>query len=204
MARLAFGDRLFAALYDRLASGESATMAGSRCALLKHARGLTVEIGAGTGENLPAYPRLDRLVLVEPSPAMRRRLEPRARRWEAEVVDATAEHLPFADASVDTVVCTLVLCSVDDPQVALREIRRVLHPGGRLLLLEHVRAADARVAVWQDRVDPFWKVAARGCHPNRATLDEVERAGFTLFEQHNIPVVMPGARFVPHVAAVAG
>jgi SAM-dependent methyltransferase len=93
-------------------------------------------------------------------------------------VQAPAERLPFASDSFDTVVSTLVLCSVGDQDDALAEIRRVLRPDGRFLFIEHVRSDDERLARWQDRLERPWGVVAFGCHPNRATLDRIEAAGF--------------------------
>jgi ubiquinone/menaquinone biosynthesis C-methylase UbiE len=122
-------------------------MRSNRRALLAHANGRVLEIGAGTGLNLAHYPdELRELVLVEPEPAMRDRLTRRIRGGgrQAVVVDAAAEALPFADASFDTVVCTLVLCTVAAPDRALAEIGRVLRPGGRMLFIEHVRAESPR------------------------------------------------------------
>jgi hypothetical protein len=114
--------RAFAVLYDPfLWVGERAGVRAQREELLSHARGCTVEIGGGTGLNLPHYPDdLDELVLVEPDAAMRVRLEKRLGRTSrrARVVDAPAERLPFADGSVDTVVSTFVLCTVDAPDLA--------------------------------------------------------------------------------------
>jgi SAM-dependent methyltransferase len=95
-----------------------------------------------------------------------------------EVGDASAESLPYTDQSFDAVVCTLTLCTVPHPRRALSEIRRVLKPGGRLVVLEHVRGRD-RLARWQDRLDPLWSLLGAGCHPNRATRSSIERAGFT-------------------------
>ena len=199
MARLA--DRAFAAAYARLVRTESDVMRAWRRWVASRAHGVVVELGAGTGANLEWYRDVDRLVLVEPSPAMRKRLIPHA--GAAEVVDATADALPLPDASVDAVVGTLVLCSVPDLPAALAEVRRVLRPGGSLLLLEHVRAADPGTARWQDRLDPAWRHLAQGCHPNRDTVAAVEDAGFTVVERHPVPVAMPGARFFPHVAVRA-
>jgi len=172
--------RLFARLYDRAsAANEAAGLADRRRALLTHARGRVLELGAGTGLNLAHYPPgIEQLVLTEPEEPMLRLLRARAagHRPPATVVAAPAERLPFADASVDTVVATLTLCTVDDLAAALREVRRVLVPGGRLLFLEHVRAGDARQARWQDRLHPLWKRIAHGCHCNRATLAAIEAA----------------------------
>lgn len=201
MARL--GDRLFAAAYARLVTDESEAMRGWRRWVAARAHGVVVELGAGTGANLDYYRDVERLVLVEPSPAMRARLAGPAAAAGAEVVDTTADALPFPDDAVDAVVGTLVLCSLPDLPAALAEIRRVLRRGGLLLLLEHVRSGDARAATWQDRLDPLWCRVAQGCHPNRDTLAAVEAAGFTIAERHPVPVAMPGAGLFPHVAAVA-
>ncbi len=173
--------RAFAALYDRMNKGtEAAGIRGERHELLAHAHGATIEIGAGTGLNLEHYPgSVTRLVLSEPDEHMRRRLAHRADalRPAAEVIDAGAEGLPFADATFDTAVVTWVLCSVPDQRVALREIARVLKPDGRLLFLEHVRSDDPQVARRQDRIRPVYSCLS-GCNPNRETLAAIEASGF--------------------------
>jgi ubiquinone/menaquinone biosynthesis C-methylase UbiE len=199
------GDRLFAAGYARLVRGESEVMRGWRRWLARRAGGVVVELGAGTGANLPLYDldAIERLILVEPSPAMRRRLAGPAAEAGAEVLDATAARLPLADGEADAVLSTLVLCSVPDLDAALAEIRRVLRPGGLLLLMEHVRAMEPVAARRQDRLDPAWCRIAQGCHPNRDTLAHVRSAGFDVVEEHPVPVAMPGAALFPHVAAVA-
>ncbi len=176
------GHRVVAALYDRVtAAAERGWLGDRRRALLAGATGATLEIGAGTGANLAHLPAAaDPVVLAEPDPAMRRRLEARltgAPRPGARIVPSPAERLDLDDASVDTVVATLVLCTVGDPAAALAEVRRVLRPGGRLLVLEHVRADGAR-GRWQDRVTPLWRRVAAGCHPNRDTLAAIRAAGF--------------------------
>jgi ubiquinone/menaquinone biosynthesis C-methylase UbiE len=96
----------------------------------------------------------------------------------AAVVQAPAEHLPFDDHSFDAAVSTLVLCTVDDQDQALSELRRVIKPGGRLLFIEHVRSEDARQARWQDRVNPVHRVIGCGCNCNRNTLERLQAAGF--------------------------
>jgi ubiquinone/menaquinone biosynthesis C-methylase UbiE len=168
--------RLFAAMYDTVGKGsEKAGMREERHQLLAAAQGATIELGAGTGLNLEHYPEaVARLVLTEPDRHMRVRL---CRRVEAlsataEVIDASAERLPFADATFDTAVVTLVLCSVPDQRAALEEVARVLKPNGRLLFLEHVRSDDPKVAKWQDRVRPICNLV--GCNPNRETLAAIE------------------------------
>ena len=176
--------RTFALLYDPvLWVGERAGLRAHRQQLLSQARGRTVEIGSGTGLNSAHYPEdLDELVLIEPDPAMRARLEKRLSRRSrrAQLVDAPAERLPFADASVDTVVSTFVLCTVDAPDVALREIARVLRPDGQLLFLEHVRSESPTLARWQDRLAGPWRRFAQGCRCNRATAQLISACGLKL------------------------
>ena len=165
----------FSAIYDPLLwVGERAGMAQRRSALLSQATGRVLELGAGTGLNLPHYPDdLEELVLTEPAPPMIGRLERQAEEAEtaSSVMAADAERLPFEDDRFDTVVSTLVLCTVDDPQEAIEEIARVLRPGGKLLFLEHVRSDSSRLARWQDRLHGPWHAFAAGCNANRPTVD---------------------------------
>ena len=172
---------LFARGYDRLTkSTEEAGLSDKRRALLTRAQGRTLEIGAGTGVNLELYPHsVTELVLTEPDEHMRRQLEKKvaALGRPTEVVDAGGERLPFADASIDTAVATLVFCTIPDPAAAFGEIARVLRPEGRLLFLEHVRSNDPQAARWQDRLERPWGWFGRGCHPNRDTLATIEASG---------------------------
>lgn len=177
--------RVFAALYDPLFwLGEQRGMRGRRRELLAQARGRVLEIGAGTGLNLALYPEgLEELVLTEPTPPMADRLERRLAETHSDknatrptVIRAGAEALPFPAGSFDTVVSTLVFCTVPDQAAAMREIRRVLKPDGRLLFIEHVRS-QSRVLGWlQDRALRPWRAFADGCCPNRHTLDALQRA----------------------------
>jgi SAM-dependent methyltransferase len=184
-------NKAFAALYDPLLwIGERAGMRARRRELLSHARGRTVELGSGTGLNLPHYPdSIDELILTEPSGPMTARLERRLRRSgrSARVLDAPADRLPFEDGSVDTVVSTLVLCTVDAPDLAVREIARVLRPDGQLLFIEHVRSESARLAAWQDRVAGPWQRFAEGCRCNRATVELIEACGLEVDELREAP-----------------
>lgn len=175
---------LMAAIYDRFMRRTEAHLAPWRAALLSGLSGRVLELGAGTGVNLTFYPRtLERLVLAEPDRHMRARLATRVARErpDAEVVDASAEALPFEDGAFDAVVSTLVLCSVEDVARALAEARRVLRPGAALVFLEHV-AADERPARlrWQRRLEPVWKRVARNCHLTRRTAEAIAAAGFVL------------------------
>jgi ubiquinone/menaquinone biosynthesis C-methylase UbiE len=164
--------RLRAALYDPLVARD-AQLRRERAELLSAATGKVLEVGAGTGLNASFYPAEVDVTFAEPDPHM-------AKRIDADVVEAPAEALPFADASFDTVVSTLVLCSVDDLERALAEIRRVLTPDGRLLFLEHVRAREgSSLARWQDRLNPLWRRLA-GCDCNRDTVAAMQTAGFTV------------------------
>jgi SAM-dependent methyltransferase len=170
--------RFNAAIYEPfLWLGERAGMAERRRRVLAGATGRVIELGAGTGLNLDHYPTaVDDLVLTEPDEGMSRRLEARVRESSrtAEVVHAPAEELPFEDHSFDTAVSTLVLCTVEDPERAVSELRRVLRPGGRFLFIEHVRSDSPRLARWQDRLEEPWAAFAEGCRCNRRTLDLLE------------------------------
>jgi SAM-dependent methyltransferase len=174
----------FAILYDPFVwVGERAGLRAQRKELLSRARGYTLEIGSGTGLNLPHYPDdLDELILIEPGAAMRSRLGNRLRRSgrRARVADASAERLPFADNSVDTVVSTFVLCTVEAPDLALREVARVLRPDGQLLFIEHVRSESPTLAYCQERLATPWCRFAQGCRCNRATAELIAACGFNL------------------------
>lgn len=193
--------RIFAALYDRsLAGTERAGLGRLRGDLLSNAQGDVLEIGAGTGHNLEHYPdSAERIVLTEPESPMADRLRRRAAAFgpRAEVRVAPAENLPYPDNSFDTAVSTLTLCTVNDPDRALAELRRVLRPGGSLLFLEHVRANDPGLAGWQDRLEPLWRRVGHGCRCNRATGDRISAAGFEVAElRHEVmpkapPIVRP-------------
>jgi SAM-dependent methyltransferase len=185
-------DRIFAAAYDPfLAGAERAGIASARRALLSDAQGHVLEIGSGTGLNVAHYPPGSDVTYTEPDPHMARRLRAKG----VDVIESGAESLPFSDGSFDTVVSTLVFCTVPDLGAALREVRRVLKPGGTLLFLEHVRAEPgSRLARWQDRLHRPWKAFACGCHCNRDLLAALSEAGFTTED-----VVRQEWRFMPPI-----
>ena len=179
-------DRLFARVYDPVLAGpERAGLGHAREGLLASASGRVLEIGAGTGANLAHLPRtgIVSLTLVEPAAPMRARLSRRVDALrdrlpdDTRVIDGSAASLPVADGTVDTLVSTLVLCSVPDVDAAVRELRRVLTPDGHLLLLEHV-AGTGTTRRLQGLIDPGWRVVARGCRLVRDTRAALERGGF--------------------------
>jgi ubiquinone/menaquinone biosynthesis C-methylase UbiE len=176
-------DHALAALYDRIMRrGEERSMGRHRSELVANARGRTLEIGGGTGANIPYYPDdIEELILAEPFEPMRRRMERKLAEdgKSASTLDASAEAIPLEAESVDTVVSTLVLCTVDFPDVALNEIVRVLRPDGQLLFIEHVRSHSPRVARWQDRLQTPWRHFGAGCRCNRDTVASIEAAGFS-------------------------
>jgi ubiquinone/menaquinone biosynthesis C-methylase UbiE len=158
------------------------------------AEGRVLEVGVGSGLNLPLYrPCTRSVVAVEPSPPLLRRARGRAEAaaMPVELVEGSAEALPFADASVDTVVTTWTLCTIPDVAAALAEMRRVLRPGGALLFVEHGRAPEPNVARWQDRLDPLWSRLAGGCHLNRPIDRLLREAGFHVDRLRNFRLPGP-------------
>jgi len=176
-------DFVFAAMYDRMMRrGEERSMGRRRSGLVAKASGRTLEIGAGTGANLSYYPdAVQELILAEPFEPMRRRLERKLAdsSRSAQTLDASAEALPVQSESIDTVVSTLVLCTVDFPDAALAEVARVLRPGGQLLFIEHVRSHSPRMARWQDRLQTPWRHFGAGCRCNRDTVASIEATGMS-------------------------
>jgi ubiquinone/menaquinone biosynthesis C-methylase UbiE len=192
---------LLSKIYDpAMRRFEHSHLAAWRAAMLGDLTGRVLEIGAGTGANVPHYPREAEVVLAEPDPHMREKLRARAGRFE--VSDAKAGALPFDDAGFDVVVSTLVLCSVRDLDRAVAEMGRVLRPGGKVIFIEHEAAArGSSTARWQRRLDPVWSRLTAGCHLTRDPEEALRRAGLevAVFERH----VEPSAALFPIVRGVA-
>ena len=185
------GHPIVAALYDRaLGPVEHAGLGEIRTETLSFARGRVLEIAAGNGHNLGHYPSgLASVTLAEPDPHMYSRLLERLQHEPAipgspetgcSTLQISAEALPFDDASFDSVVCTLGLCTIPDPASALAEVHRVLVPGGIYCFVEHVRALESGPARVQDLITPIWRRVAGGCHPNRDSAAAIEAAGFRI------------------------
>ena len=175
---------MFARIYARLSGPmDQGGMAEHRDHTLAGLSGRVLEVGAGDGANFGHYPSGVSLVAVEPEPYLRARARERAAMADVkvEVVAGVAEDLRFADGSFDAAVATLTLCSVDDQDRALREIHRVLRPGGELRFFEHVRAASAPMRAVQRALDAtVWPHVAGGCHTGRNTQTAIEAAGFQI------------------------
>ena len=155
---------------------------GLKSQLFGEVRGLVLEIGAGTGANLRYFPRGTRVIAVEPNRFMHEKLAARARRHgiDLEIHDGGAERMPLDGGSVDTVVSSLVLCTVRDPEAVVREVRRVLRPGGRFVCIEHVAApAGSLVGRIQRAVHRPWSWFFEGCHTHRDTGSHLQAAGFS-------------------------
>ena len=177
---------LFSKFFNWMAGSKAARreMEPLRREAIEQARGIVLEVGAGSGLNFHLYPaeQVERVEAIEPDSTMLRYARQRQAGAAVPITltQAPAEALPFAAASFDSVVCTLVLCSVGDPARALAEIRRVLKPGGALLLFEHVRAEGRVTARLQSMATPFQKRLAGNCHLNRDTAQAVAQAGFQI------------------------
>lgn len=171
----------FSKLYDTLMKPlERKGVREIRRRLLSKADGKVLEIGSGTGLNFPFYQKAEQVIAIEPAPLMRNQSLTRAQKASVpiEVILAGAEELPFPDNSFDTVVGTLVLCTIPNPVRALREIRRVCKPEGQVLFFEHVKLDHPFLGRLQDWLTPLWKRLCDGCHLNRNTLELIRQGGF--------------------------
>ncbi len=188
------GHRWFAVIYDFIGRfSERGMMRTYRKSIAGAATGHVLEIGAGTGFNFPYYPAAVSIVATDPDTFMLRRAQEKAQKLglKIEFHQYPAEMLPFPDASFDTVISTLTLCTVRNPVQALSEVKRVLKPGGIFRFIEHVQAED-RFHKWvQNMLTPFWRLPGAGCHLNRSTANSIEAAGLRIFElqRHQLPLV---------------
>jgi ubiquinone/menaquinone biosynthesis C-methylase UbiE len=153
-----------------------------RAKVVPRAQGRVLEVGIGTGLNIPHYDktRVHGIVGVDPALRMHRLAQKRIARTglQVELIGLEAEKLPIADRSFDSVVCTYTLCTIPDPVAALKEMRRVLKPGGKLIFCEHGRAPEESVRRWQDRLQPLWGRLAGGCHLGRDIPALLQAGGF--------------------------
>ena len=180
----------FSKFYDPLmAPCEKGKFLAIRRGLLDEAKGEVLEVGSGTGVNFPLYnsEQVSHVIAIEPSLDMQKRSMRRLERAQVPInlKEASAEHLPFKDEAFDTVVYTLVLCSVDCPAAALQEAKRVLKPGGQLLFFEHVRMEKKSLGWLQDKLTPVWKRMCDGCHLNRKTLETIKSTGFKIIKMRS-------------------
>ena len=193
-----------ATAYDRyvlphlihLACGNKA-IAKQRSKVVPHASGRVLEIGMGSGLNLAHYDpdKVEVLFGLEPSLGMRKKAADRIKASPMDVqwLDLPAEEIPLEDDSVDTVVLTYSLCTIPDWRQALDQMRRVLKPGGRLLIAEHGKAPHDDIHRWQQRIEPLWKPIAGGCHLTRDIPALVEAGGFEIESMDTM--FLPGPRF---------
>ena len=167
-----------------------------RAKIVPRATGRVLEIGIGTGRNLPFYDKtkLTELSGLDPAEQMHRLSRKRMRQagLKVRMLNLSAEEIPEADATFDTLVMTFTLCSIPDPVKALKEMRRVLKPEGRLLFCEHGAAPDASVRRWQDRLTPLWKPLAGGCHLNRDIPALLKEGGFEIEDLETL--YLPGPK----------
>ncbi|HVW41169.1 MAG TPA: class I SAM-dependent methyltransferase [Amycolatopsis sp.] len=198
---------LFARVYPLIAaSAETAGAAEHRDEMLAGTSGRVIEVGAGHGINFARYPAtVTEVVAIEPEPSLRARAEVAARNAPVpvRVSDGMAESLPAADGEFDVAVTSLVLCSVRDPGAALREVRRVVKPGGELRFYEHIRAREPGFARYQRVVDVLWPHLLGGCHVVRATDVTIADAGFTIERSRYFRFPTPLDPASPHVVGLA-
>ena len=197
--------RLFAAWYDLLNSGVEGRVVPYRRRTAGIARGEVLEIGGGTGANLPYYPSDANITFVEPDRHMVRRLRRTVAKQgrSAAIVQQVGESLPFANASFDTVVTTLVLCMVRDADTVVREARRVLKPGGAFLFYEHVISPRPRGRWWQHKLNPAWNCLTTGCNLNRDLTSSIRDAGFACVELEAFDMSVGLPVTIPNIVGIA-
>ena len=184
---------LIAKSYDyAMRSTEKKCLHSWRKDLLSQASGDLLEIGAGTGVNLPHYPEaVRRIVLSEPDAQMRKHLQRKTIKKQTDNLDIThwgAESIEMPDASFDTIVSTLVLCSVSSPEISLKEIYRLLRPNGVFLFLEHIISNHPPTLTWQRRIEPFWSFCAGNCRLTRDTASTINTVGLNIEQLTEAPM----------------
>ena len=196
---------VFAASYDLLNTCVEGRLESYRRQTPGRAWGDVLEIGGGTGANLPFFQNDVRLTVAEPNPHMARRLKRKAARLgrEVAVCSDVGEELPFPDASFDSVVTTLMLCMVDDVGQVVREARRVLKPGGAFFFYEHVASSSPRMRRWQDRLNPLWRFVTTGCNLNRDIAGAIQKAGFSRVEVTGFNLSIGVPITLPNIVGVA-
>lgn len=197
--------RLFAFAYDMLNAGVDGYITPYRHQTAGRAWGDVLEIGGGTGANLPFYPASVDLTVAEPNPYMVKRLSRKSDKLgrKVAIVPDIGEKLSFPDANFDSVVSTLVLCMVEDPYQVICEARRMLRPGGAFFFYEHVVSQNLWTRRCQNRINPIWKFFTTGCNLNRDIAGYIESAGFRQVEitHFNLSIWIPVT--IPNIVGVA-
>ncbi len=196
---------LFATWYDLLNTAVECRLTQFRLETAGNASGDVLEIGGGTGANLPFYPPDANVTFIEPDPHMRRKLRRKAIKIgrTIRIVSGYGERLPFPDATFDSVVTTLVLCMVEDFPQVIAEARRVLKPGGSFYFYEHVVSPREAGRVWQDRLNPIWKFVTTGCNLNRDITGAITSAGFRNVEVQSFDLSVGLPVSIPNIIGVA-
>jgi ubiquinone/menaquinone biosynthesis C-methylase UbiE len=193
-----YDDRVLPHLIDLVCSTKPTRK--QREKIVHLAEGDVLEIGFGSGLNLPYYDgdKVRKIFGLEPSEGMRRKAQPNvdASGLDVEFIDLPGEENPLESRSVDTVLVTFTLCSIDDAVAALEGMRRVLKPGGKLLYCEHGAAPDDRVRRWQDRLNPGWKRVSGGCNMNRDVPGLIESSGFSITTDERMYI--PGPKILSY------
>ncbi len=202
---MSLSGRLFAAFYDVLNSVVEGRVQPYRRETAGKAWGDVLEIGGGTGANIPYYAPDVRLTMAEPNPHMTKRLNRRAKKLgrAVEVVPDVGEKLPFDDASFDCVVTTLVLCMVDDLERVVSEARRVIRPGGSFLFYEHVVSSNGAMRRWQRWMNPAWRFATTGCNLDRDIAGAIKAVGFRRVELTSFDLSVGLPVTIPNIVGAA-
>lgn len=202
---MSISKRFFAAWYDLLNSGVEGRVVPYRRRTAGIAHGDVLEIGGGTGANLPYYPPDASITFIEPDKHMVKRLRRSVAKQgrDAAIVRQVGESLPFADASFDAVVTTLVLCMAHDADAVVREARRVLKPGGAFLFYEHVVSPRPRGEWWQHKLNPMWRWATTGCNLDRDLTASIRSAGFVSVELDAFDLSVGLPVTIPNIVGIA-